>query len=53
MDSILALKKTFIYLPSVCSYHFVYLDLDTTGLCLLVTTIPHNSSFKAKLTSEN
>ena len=48
MCFILALKKIFIYLYSVCSYHFVYLDLDTKVLCLLVTTIAHNSFFKDK-----
>lgn len=52
MCFILALKKTFIYLYSACSYRVVYLDLDTTVLCLLVTTTAHTSACQAKLTSE-
>lgn len=46
MCFILALKKTFIYLCSVCSYHFVYLDLYVTVFCLLITTNAYNSFFK-------
>lgn len=46
MCFILALKKTFIYLCSVCSYHFVYLDLHVTVFCLLITTNAYNSFCK-------
>lgn len=52
MCFILALKKIFIYLYSVCSYHFVCLDLDPKSYDCLSTTIAHNSFLKAKLTSE-